>query len=37
MSSGNHTDKWIDRWWPLLLIAFGATFIGTLVFFHPYM
>jgi hypothetical protein len=36
MSAGNHSGHWLDRWWPLLLIAFGATFISVLVFFHPY-
>lgn len=35
MSSENHGGKWIDRWWPLLLITFAVTFISTLIFFHP--
>ena len=34
--SGHHDKaKWIDRWWPLLLIAFACTGIATFICFHP--
>jgi hypothetical protein len=26
----------IDDWWPILVIAFGLTFISILAFFHPH-
>ncbi len=36
MSEHHHEEaSWLDRWWPLLVIVFGVTFISTLVFFHP--
>jgi hypothetical protein len=28
-------SSWIDRWWPLLLIAFGVACVTLLVVFHP--
>jgi len=34
MSSPNHTP-WIDRWWPLLVIAYGVLFVSLLVCFKP--
>jgi hypothetical protein len=33
--SNLHKASWLDRWWPLLLVAFGTTFIATLALFHP--
>jgi hypothetical protein len=36
MSGPNNKAPWIDRFWPLLLIAFGVTFISTFVLFHPH-
>jgi hypothetical protein len=37
MSEHHHEEaSWLDRWWPLLVIVFGVTFISTLVFFHPH-
>lgn len=29
------SQSWIDTWWPLLVILFGALFLSTFVFFHP--
>jgi len=34
--SAHNKDSFIDRWWPLFLIFFGATFIGILARFHPH-
>jgi hypothetical protein len=31
----SESPSWIDRWWPLLLILFGLTFISVLAFFAP--
>jgi hypothetical protein len=28
-------EPWLDTWWPLLLILFGAIFVTILVTFHP--
>lgn len=36
MSSSHESQSWIDRWWPLLLILFGLTFVSVLVFFKPH-
>lgn len=33
MSASN--EKWLDRWWPLLLILFGVLFVSVLVSFAP--
>jgi hypothetical protein len=33
--SSSRKSSWLDRWWPLLLILFGLTFISTLAFFSP--
>jgi hypothetical protein len=33
--SAHHEPSFVDKYWPVGLILFGATFIGTLVFFHP--
>jgi hypothetical protein len=30
-----HKASWLDRWWPLLVILFGTTFIATLALFQP--
>jgi len=35
MSSSHKSGSWLDRWWPLLLILFGTTFIATLALFSP--
>ena len=35
MTTPNERDTWLDRWWPLLLILFGTTFILTLALFYP--
>lgn len=35
MSESNHSEPWIETWWPLLVIVFGLIFVGTLVSFHP--
>jgi hypothetical protein len=35
MSSSHNRASWIDRWFPLLLILFGLTFILTLALFAP--
>jgi len=37
MSSSNGSGPWLDRWWPLLLILFGVTFISVLAGFHPHI
>jgi hypothetical protein len=29
------TERWLDRWWPLLVILFGVMFIILLVTFSP--
>lgn len=29
------TERWLDRWWPLLVILFGVMFITVLVTFSP--
>ena len=29
-------DRWIDHWWPALVIAFGLLFVTLLVTFQPY-
>lgn len=34
--SGHHEKaKWIDTWWPLLLILLACTGIATFILFHP--
>jgi hypothetical protein len=33
--SSSHKASWLDRWWPLLVILFGTTFIATLALFSP--
>ena len=33
--SASSEEKWIDRWWPLLLILFGVLFVTVLVSFAP--
>ena len=35
MSSSHETESWISRWWPLLVIAFGVTFILILALWRP--
>jgi hypothetical protein len=29
------TERWLDRWWTLLVILFGVMFITLLVTFSP--
>lgn len=29
------TERWLDRWWPLLVILYGVIFITVLVTFSP--
>ena len=29
-------DRWIDHWWPALVIAFGLLFVTLLVSFQPH-
>jgi hypothetical protein len=29
------SEPWIDRWWPLFLIAFGLLFVTLLTTFRP--
>jgi len=33
--SESHEAKWIDRWWPLLVITFGVVFVTFLISFKP--
>jgi hypothetical protein len=33
--SSLHKASRLDRWWPLLVILFGTTFIATLALFNP--
>jgi hypothetical protein len=33
MSSSN--ERWLDRWWPLLVILYGVLFVTVLVTFSP--
>jgi hypothetical protein len=35
MSSSSESEFWLDRWWPLLVILFGVTFVAILVTFSP--
>jgi hypothetical protein len=35
--STGESGLWLDRWWGLLLILFGAIFVSILVTFHPTM
>lgn len=35
MSSSHKTESWLDRWFPLLVIAFGLLFLTLLVSFKP--
>jgi hypothetical protein len=32
--SSSH-EPWIDRWWPVFLIAFGVACFMGIDFFHP--
>jgi hypothetical protein len=29
------SERWLDRWWPLLVILYGVMFITLLVTFSP--
>jgi hypothetical protein len=33
MSSSS--ERWLDRWWPLLVILYGVLFVTVLVTFSP--
>ena len=35
MSSSIQSERWLDRWWPLLVILFGVIFVSILVTFSP--
>ena len=35
MSDLHVRERWIDTWWPALVIAFGLVFVSCLVFFKP--
>jgi hypothetical protein len=35
MSSSNASEPWLERWWPLFLIAFGLLFVTFLTMFSP--
>jgi hypothetical protein len=35
MSEAGEKGFWLDTWWPVLVIAFGVTFVTVLVTFHP--
>ena len=35
MSVSSERERWLDRWWPLLVILYGVMFITTLVTFSP--
>jgi hypothetical protein len=35
MSLASQREPWLDRWWPLLVIAFGLIFVTILVSFKP--
>ncbi len=33
----NHSvDRWIDHWWPALVIVFGLLFVTLLLTFNPH-
>ena len=29
------SERWLDRWWPLLVVLYGVMFITLLVTFSP--
>ena len=29
------SERWLDRWWPLLVILYGVLFVTVLVTFSP--
>lgn len=33
--SSHQSEPWIDRWWTVLVIAFGLLFVTFLVTFNP--
>ena len=35
MSVSHKSESWVDRWFPLLVIAFGLLFLALLVGFKP--
>jgi hypothetical protein len=35
MSSSSESEFWLDRWWPLFVILYGALFVTVLVSFSP--
>lgn len=35
MSSSSESERWLDRWWPLLVILYGVLFVAILVSFKP--
>ncbi|MCU1252954.1 MAG: hypothetical protein JWQ49_5983 [Edaphobacter sp.] len=30
------SERWLDRWWPLLVILYGILFVTVLVTFSPH-
>ncbi len=35
MSSSHESGSWLDTWWPLLVILFGATFFSVVALWKP--
>jgi hypothetical protein len=35
MSAESHTPSWLDRYWQILVIAYGLLFVTALVSFAP--
>lgn len=35
MSSSVESERWLDRWWPLLVIFYGVLFIALICSFSP--
>jgi hypothetical protein len=35
MSSSIESERWLDRWWPLLVILYGVLFITLICTFSP--
>ncbi|ADW70562.1 hypothetical protein AciX9_3558 [Granulicella tundricola MP5ACTX9] len=35
MSSAGHTESWLDRFWPLLVILVGVLFLTLILTFQP--
>ncbi len=35
MNSEHESESWLERWWPLLVIVFGATYILVWAMWNP--